>query len=120
MKLPLLLAPLTFGSLLCAAELHVAEAKSTEQALELKKLKLEDLLQQEVTSFSRRSEKLSEVATAIDVVTGDEIRRSGVTTIPDALRLATGVQVARQDNHTWAINARGFNTATSDKLLVLM
>jgi iron complex outermembrane receptor protein len=54
------------------------------------------------------------------VITQDDIRRSGATSIPDALRMSPGLEVAQVDNSTWAISARGFNSTTSNKLLVLM
>lgn len=88
--------------------------------LDLKKLSVEQLLETEVTTVSRKPQPKSEVPNAIDVITGEEIRRSGVTTIPDALRLATGVHVARTDGHTWGITARGFNRTTANKMNVMM
>lgn len=86
----------------------------------LKRLSLEELADLEVTSVSRHAEKLSEVASAIQVVTSDDIRRSGATSLPEALRLATNLQVAQIDSRQWAISARGFNDASANKLLVLM
>ena len=96
------------------------ESTNSASLLELKRMPLEELLAEEVTSVSRRPQPPSEVATAIDVIRNEDIRRSGVTTIPDALRLATGVHVAQSDAHTWAISARGFNTSVGNKLQVLM
>ena len=87
---------------------------------ELKKLSLDELLKLEVTSLSRKASKFTESAAAIEVITQDMIRRSGVTSLPDALRLATGVHVASSDGHTWAISARGFNGTAANKLQVLM
>ena len=74
----------------------------------------------EVTSVSRRPEKISETASAIQVVTQEDIRRSGATSLPEALRLASNLQVAQVDSRQWAISARGFNSTTADKLLVLI
>jgi iron complex outermembrane receptor protein len=85
-----------------------------------KRLTLEELMQLEVTTVSRRPEKLSEVASAIQVVTGDEIRRSGASSLPQALRLVDNLNVAQKNSHDWAISARGFNTALANKLLVLI
>jgi len=85
-----------------------------------KKLSLDELMDLEVTSVSRRPEKLSETASAIQVVTGDDIRRSGATSIPEALRLASNLSVAQIDSRQWAISARGFNNTTSNKLLVMI
>jgi iron complex outermembrane receptor protein len=87
---------------------------------ELKKYTLEELLNQEVTSASKRPEPLTKVATAIEVIDSEEIRRSGATTIPDILRLATGLHVAQADGHTWAVSARGFNTTVANKMQVLI
>ena len=86
----------------------------------LKKMSLEELMNVEVTSVSRRPEKLSETASAIQVVTGDEIRRSGASSIPEALRLAGNLDVAQKNPHDWGISARGFNTALANKLLVMI
>jgi iron complex outermembrane receptor protein len=86
----------------------------------LKKLSVEELMAIEVTSVSKRPEKLSETASAIQVVTGEDIRRSGASSIPEALRLADNLEVAQKGSHNWAISARGFNTDSANKLLVLM
>jgi len=74
----------------------------------------------EVTSVSRRPEKLSEVASAIQVITAQDIEQSGAQSIPEALRLADNLQVAQKNSHDWAITARGFNTDLANKLLVLV
>lgn len=81
---------------------------------------LEDLLNMTVTSASKKEESLSDAAASIFVITGEDIRRSGVTSIPEALRLSPGVEVARQDSHTWAISSRGFNDEFANQLLVLI
>jgi iron complex outermembrane recepter protein len=81
---------------------------------------LEDLLAVEVTSVSKKEEALFRAPSAIAVLTAEEIRRSGATTIPDALRLVPGLQVASIDGNTWAITARGFNSKYANKLLVLV
>ncbi len=94
------------------------EAYRTPQFL--KKLSLEELTDIEVTSASRRPELLSHAATAIDVVTAEEIRRAGVFNIPDALRLAAAIHVAQISGTSWAISTRGFNTTTTNKLQVLL
>jgi iron complex outermembrane receptor protein len=74
----------------------------------------------EVTSVSRHPAKLSKTASAIQVITAEDIRRSGATSIPEALRLADNLDVAQVNSHAWAITARGFNTSLSNKLLVLI
>lgn len=86
----------------------------------LKQLSVEELLDIEVTSVSKRPEKLLEAASAIQVVTGEDIRRSGAATIPQALRMAGNLQVAQKGSRSWAISARGFNTDLANKLLVLI
>jgi iron complex outermembrane receptor protein len=86
----------------------------------LKKLSIEDLLQMEVTSVSRRAEPLSSAPAAIQVITHEDIRRSGATSIPEALRLAGNIQIAQKSAHSWAISTRGFNTDLANKLLVLI
>ncbi|WP_276680434.1 TonB-dependent receptor plug domain-containing protein [Thalassolituus oleivorans] len=83
-------------------------------------MNIEELLSMEVTSVSKKKQRLSESAAAIFVITHDDIRRSGVTSIPEALRLAPGIQVAKIDNAKWAISSRGFNTQFVNKLLVLI
>jgi iron complex outermembrane receptor protein len=86
----------------------------------LKKMSLEELTNVQVTSVSRHPEKLSEAASAIQVITAEDIYRSGATSIPQALRLADNLDVAQMNSHDWAISARGFNTALANKLLVLI
>jgi iron complex outermembrane receptor protein len=86
----------------------------------LKKLSLDELQAIEVTSVSKHPEKLSGAPSSIQVITGDDIRRAGATSLPEALRLASNLQVAQVDSHGWAITARGFNNTTANKLLVLV
>jgi iron complex outermembrane receptor protein len=86
----------------------------------LSDLTLEQLAEVEVTSVSGHTEPLSGAAASIYVITGDDIRRSGATSLPEALRLAPNLQVARVDAGQYAISARGFNNAIGNKLLVLI
>src|SRR6187551_2760932 len=86
----------------------------------LKKLSLEELMNIEVTSVSKRVEKLTEVASAIQVITQNDIKRSGATSLPEVLRLAPNLQVAQLNSHAWIISARGFNAAFANKLLVMI
>jgi iron complex outermembrane receptor protein len=81
---------------------------------------LEDLLNIEVTSVSRKEQKLSRTAAAIYVINEEDIRRSGATNIPDLLRMAPGLDVAQIDANTWAISIRGFNNRYANKVLVLV
>ncbi|MEO8463725.1 MAG: TonB-dependent receptor [Gammaproteobacteria bacterium] len=83
-------------------------------------LSIQDLGQVRVTTASRRDENLNVTPAAVYVITAEDIRRSGVTTIQDALRLAPGVEVARNGSHTWTISIRGFSNDLSNKLLVLI
>ncbi|MCP4545123.1 MAG: TonB-dependent receptor [bacterium] len=86
----------------------------------LKSLSLEDLASLEVTSVSKKPEKLADAPAAVFVITNEDIRRSGVTSIAEALRMAPGVQVGRINSNTWAITARGFNGHFANKLLVMI
>jgi iron complex outermembrane receptor protein len=91
-------------------------------AYSLKRLTLEELMEIEVRTVSRHPEKLSETPASIRVITGEEIRRSGATVIPQALRLASQLHVAQVSSSYWTIGARGFNSSgtTSNKLLVMI
>ena len=94
-----------------------ADQASTDKLIGLS---LEELMDVEVTSVSRRSQKVSEVAAAVFVITQDDIRRSGATSIPEALRMAPGVQVARIGTDKWSVSIRGFNGRFANKLQVLI
>ncbi|MCS6626936.1 TonB-dependent receptor [Roseibacterium beibuensis] len=88
---------------------------------DLTRLSLEELSMVEVTSVSRRPEALADAAAAIFVISADDIRRSGATSLPEALRLAPNLNVQRVNSVDYAITARGFNGyETSNKLLVLV
>ena len=86
----------------------------------LKQLSLEQLMDVEVTSVAKKEQRLAETAAAIYVITQEEIRRSGVTSIAEALRLAPGVQVSRIDSNKWSIGVRGFGSRLSRSVLVLI
>jgi iron complex outermembrane receptor protein len=81
---------------------------------------IEELMNVDVTSVSRKEQKLSRTPAAVYVITQDAIQRSGATNIPDLLRMVPGVQVAQVDANRWAISVRGFNNVYSNKLLVLV
>jgi iron complex outermembrane receptor protein len=98
----------------------VARAQQPDSLQALKRLTLDQLMNIEVTSVSRRAERLAQTASAIQVITQEDIRQSGATSLPEALRLATNLQVAQVDSRQWAISARGFNGTTANKLLVLI
>jgi iron complex outermembrane receptor protein len=99
--------------------LGVGAATSAAQ-LDLSQLSLEELLEIEVTSAARKQQPLARTPAAVYVITQQELRRSGFTTLAEALRLAPGLQVARVNSSTWAISARGFNSILANKLLVLI
>ncbi|MGR8929294.1 MAG: TonB-dependent receptor plug domain-containing protein [Gammaproteobacteria bacterium] len=83
-------------------------------------LTVEDLLNVEVTSVSKKVQSLNDAPAAAFVITNEDIKRSGVTSIPEALRMAPGLDVARIDSNKWAVSARGFNGRYANKLLVLV
>ncbi len=89
-------------------------------AQDLKRLSIEELSQLDITSVSRRPQKVSETAAAVSVIRADDLRRSGVANLAEAMRLAEGVDVARVNPNTWAITSRGFQISTANKLLVLV
>jgi iron complex outermembrane recepter protein len=101
----------------------VAAAQAPPSAVptsELKRLTVDQLMELEVTSVSKRGERLRDAAASVFVISADDIRRSGVTTLAEVLRLAPNLEVARIDSVQYAISARGFNNAVGNKLLVLI
>ena len=117
----LLILGMCLGFVAWTLDLHAADATDVD---------LEQLMRQDVhrgermdttiTSVGKRNQKLSETAAAVYVISQEDIRRSGVTSIPDALRMVPGLDVARIDSNKWAISSRGFNSRFANKLLVLM
>ena len=95
-------------------------AEGVESRGALKKMTIEELFNLEVTTVSSKPEMLSATPAAVKVVTGDDIRRMGALSLPEALRYIPGVEVARVDNRQYAITARGFNGTIANKLLVLI
>ena len=88
---------------------------------ELRQMSIDDLADLEVTSVSRQAEALSGAPAAVYVITAEEIRRYGVNSLAEALRLAPNLHVARADALGHAVSARGFNsTVSSNKLLVMI
>jgi len=114
------------GGLCCPLLANATEETSTKldsikaAQKQLLHLSLTELLDTEITSVAKKTQKVSESAAAIAVITQEDIRRSSATTLPDVLRLATGLQVGQVNGHTWAISARGFNDVYAAKLLVLI
>ncbi|HYC27684.1 MAG TPA: TonB-dependent receptor plug domain-containing protein, partial [Chitinophagaceae bacterium] len=97
-----------------------AGAQTSFAPRDIKKLSVEELMNIEVTLVSRTPEKISEAPSAIQVITGEDIRRSGATNVPEALRLIPNLQVAQFSANVWLISARGFNSIFSNKLLVMI
>src|SRR5919109_868604 len=107
------------GAVLLSCFVASVNAQSVA-ASSLADMSLEELANLEVTSVSRRAERLADAPAALYVITGEDIRRSGVTSLPEALRLAPNLEVARIDSRQYAISARGFNNSIGNKLLVLI
>ena len=93
---------------------------AANSAGELKQMSVDQLMNIDVTSVTKQPQKLLQAAASIQVITAEDIRRSGATSLPEALRLADNLQVAQINAHDWAISARGFNANLANKLLVLI
>ncbi len=104
---------------MAAVALH-ANDKPAATTRDFGDLSLEELMNETVTSVSKKEQKLADAASAVAVLSNDDIRRSGVTTLADALRLVPGMTVASVNSHNWSVSSRGFNTLYANKLLVLM
>jgi iron complex outermembrane recepter protein len=98
----------------------VTSARGDHHLEHLAELDIEKLTQIEVTSVSKKAERITEAPAAVFVMTDEDIRRSGYTTLADALRLVPGLQVGRINSHNWAISSRGFSELYANKLLVLI
>jgi iron complex outermembrane recepter protein len=101
--------------ILCVTSMVNAEEQNT--ALDLS---VEDLMNVKVTSVAKKVQSLNDAPAAAFVISNEDIKRSGATSIPDALRLAPGLNVARIDSNKWAVSSRGFNGRRANKLLVLV
>lgn len=102
-----------------ASQAHAADPQGTDFA----DLSIEELANIQVTSVSKKPERLLDAPASVFVITADDIRRSGAATLPEALRLAPNLQVARVNGPTYAITARGLNgggNSAPNKLLVLI
>jgi HPt (histidine-containing phosphotransfer) domain-containing protein len=107
--------------LLAALVLSAAvPAHAQTRPVDLSLASLEDLMNIEITSASRKERRAEDVPAAVYVIPHDDIRRSGMTSVPDLLRLVPGVQVAHINSNKWAVSVRGFNGLYSNKLLVLV
>src|SRR5688572_21953674 len=103
--------------LACLRPSVAAELPSTR---ELTELSLEALANMEITSVSRRAERLSDAPASIFVITAEQIRRSGAVSLPEALRLAPNLHVAQANANDYNFNARGINSCPPNRLLVLI
>ena len=92
----------------------------TSPPRDLTQFTLEDLMNVQVISVSKKEQRLAKTGAAIFVITQEDIRRSGATSVPDLLRMVPGVDVARVDHSTWAVSIRGFNDVYANKVLVLI
>jgi iron complex outermembrane receptor protein len=104
--------------LLLTAQLLRAAADADQARL--RDLSLEQLGNVEVTTVTKSAKQASRTAAAIYVLTGEDIRRSGATSLPELLRLVPGVEVARTDSSTWSVGIRGFGNDFSRSVLVLI
>jgi iron complex outermembrane receptor protein len=95
-------------------------ALGSEKPLDLTSISIEDLMNIQVTSASKKAESLSAAPAAIFVITGENIRRGGYSSVPEALRTAPGLYVVQQSSHVWLVTARGFSNEFNDKMLVLI
>ncbi|NIP29856.1 MAG: TonB-dependent receptor [Candidatus Dadabacteria bacterium] len=96
------------------------DVNSHETLKTLADYSLEELMQMDVTTVSKKHQTLFKVPSAVYVITGEDLRRSGVRNIPDALRIVPGVEVAQINSNQWAVSIRGFNSNIANKLLVLI
>src|SRR5437588_745239 len=99
-----------------AAQAHADTTAQAPAAGELKRLSVEELMNVEVTSVAKEPQRLLQAAASIQVITAQDIRRSGATSIPEALRLADNLQVSQINAHDWAISARGFTRYPAPRL----
>jgi iron complex outermembrane receptor protein len=102
-----------------SASLGMVTAQAAPKA-EVADLSLEELMDVKIYSAAKKEQAMADTSAAAFVISQEDIRRSGATSIPDALRMAPGVQVAQINAHAWAISIRGFNDRFSTKLLVMV
>ena len=111
------------GRLLVLAWLVTSPTAAHAQGITAEQLalaSLEELMNMRITSADRKDERASDVSAAIFVITQEDIRRSGLTKLPEILRLVPGMQIDQVNANEWAVSVRGFNSMFSDKLLVLI
>lgn len=103
-----------------ASILGAAERSPATASPQLADLTIEQLMNESVTSVAKKETKLNQSPAAISVITQEDIRRSGLTSLPELLRMVPGLDVARINGNQWSISARGFNNQYANKLLVLV
>jgi iron complex outermembrane recepter protein len=112
------------GSFLAVAlalvSLHASDVAGNSTKKNIADLSIEELMNESITSVSKKETTLLRSAAAIAVVTHEDVRRLGITTLPEALRIVPGLDVARVNANKWAISSRGFNGQFANKLLVLI
>ncbi|HCB13247.1 MAG TPA: TonB-dependent receptor, partial [Gammaproteobacteria bacterium] len=100
--------------------LDTSMAAAQDADLDLTQLSIEELMNIEIFSATKNTQRLFDTAAAAFVITREDIRRSGATSIPDALRMVPGVHVAQISASEWAISIRGLNNRFAGNLLVLI
>lgn len=98
----------------------LAQTSRPSKIEELKQLSIEELVETDVTTASRRVERLADVAAGVTVITGEDLRRMGVMSLAQALRLAGHLDVVQISGPQYAVSARGFTISTANKMLVLI
>lgn len=106
--------------LLLVSHAGAVEGPPAADPADLADLSIEQLLDVSVTSVSKKETRLQDSPAAIFVITPEDLRRSGATSLPEALRLVPGLEVARINANEWAVSSRGFNSQYANKLLVLV
>ncbi|MGE5927266.1 MAG: TonB-dependent receptor plug domain-containing protein [Gemmatimonadota bacterium] len=98
----------------------MAAAQDPVPAPDFSALDIDELARVRITSVSRRPEPVARAAAAVTVISREDLRRSGATTLPDMLRAVPGLHVARIGARDWAVSARGFNSQLANKVLVIV
>src|SRR6204780_2646436 len=110
----------TIAIALAVAAVSLAAGAGQTVLPDFSNLSLDELANVKITSFTNKEQKLSQVAGAVYVITAEQIARSGLTSVPELLRLAPGIDVARVNGNQWSVSARGPASAYTNKLLVLI
>jgi iron complex outermembrane receptor protein len=116
------LRPLSLGAgLLCLACRAVTASAAPEQLpSQLARMSIEELAEIPITSVSKKAESLGDAAAAVYIITGEDVRRAGAASLPEALRLAPNLEVARTNGNNYVVTARGGSNGNGNKLLVLI